>query len=268
LSSKRDATDKPAPGGDGTDLEDKPTELWAPAARSLFADQQAPRDLPDFSSAPDGGNVPDTQPDLPQHEPGPEEHEAEQVAMRELEGHEPEEHEPEDHDTVMDTVEMSPQEAAAAIAEAQVAAENMDPHAVDARGEVDTLEIPAREMLAMVDELSDTVEVSGEEGEAARRLAEEEQVRRRFDPSATLVVDTSSMPKLSHECRMCGRKVSRPEPRRLRGPLQSDKGFRCEKCNNVFCAAHVVRVSGLLESLFGTGRFRCQLCLPEVTQSK
>ena len=110
--------------------------------------------------------------------------------------------------------------------------------------------------------LSDTVEVIGEEAEAALILAERE--RRGQDPvNATQVVGRpKDLPRLSHECRMCGKKVTRPAPRRLRGPVVSETGFRCEKCNNVFCAAHVVRVSSLWESLFRGGRFRCQLCMP------
>ena len=257
--------------GRGADLEDKPTEMWAPVARRLFSDQMQTAN--EAVPQPDDAVI------------------------------DAEEHDTEIMDQAMaDTVEMSPEEAARAIAEAQAAlgespsggqaAANelelpQEPAEAGPGGgleaptsaggeveaptsvgcEVDTLEIPARDVaLAMADvDLTDSVEVSGEEGEAARKLAEIEMRRRRYDPSATLVVEAPRMPKLSHECRMCGRKVSRPEPRRLRGSAHSEIGFRCEKCNNVFCAAHVVRVSGLWQSLVSGARFRCQLCVPGAT---
>ena len=67
-------------------------------------------------------------------------------------------------------------------------------------------------------------------------------------------------------CRMCGKEVLAPTPRRLRGPADSSAGFVCDTCENVFCAAHTLRVSGLFESLFKTGRFRCQLCQLEASR--
>ena len=112
--------------------------------------------------------------------------------------------------------------------------------------------------------LSDSVEVSGEEGEAARQLAEEARLHgRELDPSLTMVVEAQRLPRLSHECRVCGRRIASPAPSRFRGPLQSERGFRCDACSNVVCAAHVVRVSGLLETLLKGGRFRCVLCSPD-----
>jgi hypothetical protein len=213
-----------AQGRTGPDLEDNPTELWAPVAQTLFADDG------DTPVDPVDAGQPARRPDFA-------------AVSGELTPPEPEEVDteimPEGSviDEIMDTVEVSPEAAAAAIAEAEAEA-------------------------AML--LSETVEVSGAEGKAARELAAVEQEARRYDPSATMVVDRPrDLPKLSHECRMCGRKITRPIPRRLRGSTSSEHGFRCEKCHNVFCAAHVVRVSGLWESLLGKGRFRCQLCLPK-----
>ncbi|MBK8482110.1 MAG: hypothetical protein IPL40_13235 [Proteobacteria bacterium] len=62
------------------------------------------------------------------------------------------------------------------------------------------------------------------------------------------------------DCRLCGRKVTWPRKRRFRGPVWSRRGFRCDRCGNVYCAHHVVRVSGWAESVIHHGRFRCQLC--------
>ena len=138
---------------------------------------------------------------------------------------------------VADTVEMTSREAAAAIAEAEQEAARL---------------------------ISDTVEVSGEEGAAARRIALEQRQQGLED--ATQVLDKPLLPQLNRECRMCGKKTETPRPVRFRGPAESDRGFRCERCNNIFCAAHVVRVSGLIESIFSSGRFRCQLCVPKKGQ--
>jgi len=66
--------------------------------------------------------------------------------------------------------------------------------------------------------------------------------------------------QLTCTCRICSRSVLTPRQRRLRGAINSENGFRCDVCHNVFCAAHVVRVSGLVESLLRMGRFRCVLC--------
>jgi hypothetical protein len=112
--------------------------------------------------------------------------------------------------------------------------------------------------------LSDSVEVSGEEGEAALRLAAAERRRRSDDCSATQVVDhIPEVHPLDRECRLCGRRIAAPRLQRLRGAPQSERGFRCETCGNDFCAAHVKRVSGLFRSLLWGARFRCLLCMPE-----
>lgn len=107
------------------------------------------------------------------------------------------------------------------------------------------------------------VQLSGAEAEAARELAEREAAQ--HDPDPTRVVK-ATMTRLSCECRMCGRKVGTPRTRRFRGSLRSEVGFRCDICSNVFCAAHVVRISGLFESLLKEGRFRCQLCQLEASK--
>lgn len=194
------------------DLEEKATELWAPVAKQLFQEQHTGTENP-F----DDDELEETDTELAKDPTSPASSEPSLEAA--------------------DTVEMTPEAAAAAIAEAEAEAARL---------------------------LSDTVEVCGEEGEAARRLAEEERRQRaHYDPSATQVVEAPSLPKLVRECRMCGRKITKPSAWRLRGPIHGEKGFRCEKCSNIFCAGHVVRVSGLWESLLKGARFRCQLCLPE-----
>ena len=86
------------------------------------------------------------------------------------------------------------------------------------------------------------------------------------DSHATMLVDpirARFKRKASHECRICGRKVTAPRKHRLRGPINGGKGFQCERCENDFCAGHVVRVSGLWESLIFGGRFSCLLCQDE-----
>jgi hypothetical protein len=79
----------------------------------------------------------------------------------------------------------------------------------------------------------------------------------RFKAEPTTVVHRS---RLSCQCRMCGKKIEAPKPRRFRGSLTSAAGFRCDTCDNVFCAGHVIRVSSVIGSLFRGGVFRCQLC--------
>ena len=112
--------------------------------------------------------------------------------------------------------------------------------------------------------LEGSVEVTGAEGEAARRLALEEATRDDPEDEATIIVDTPKYVKpVPHECRICGHKITKPRVRRFRGPVHSVSGFRCESCHNVFCAAHVERVSGLFESVFRGARFRCLLCMED-----
>jgi hypothetical protein len=245
LSSKRSPDDAPYDGrdtvidpqGESVELEDKETELWAPVARKLFGDGVPAKQTPEASVSTKA--EPDTAPDL---DPQPREDLSAPTEEQSTET-------VSDPEAAIDTLEVSPREAALAYADAM------------AEEEAER----AREAARL---LSDTVEVIGEEGRAARQLARLERESRETDPARTMVVDRPKLPKLSHECRMCGRRVTRPTPRRLRGSPLNEHGFRCEKCNNVFCAAHVVRVSGFFESVFKKGRFRCQLCLPQATNSK
>ena len=264
MSSKNDADRTKKTQGDGVDLEDKPTELWAPAARSLFGDQPRSAAL---------GLSDDALPPPPPADatPPPEEHDTEIMGLADTVEMGPEEASRAVSDALReqaDTDEISGQVVARAMAEASAGEETATSGEYDAP---DTVEMPAHAAAMAIAEaedalLSETVQVTGEEGQAAVRLAREEREARRYDPNATIVVDRpKNLPKLSHECRMCGRRVSRPQPRRLRGPAHGEHGFRCELCKNVFCAAHVVRVSGLWESLVSGGRFRCQLCLPQAT---
>ena len=67
---------------------------------------------------------------------------------------------------------------------------------------------------------------------------------------------------VDRQCRMCGRLILSPRRVSLRGPAVGQLGFRCELCGNLFCARHIARVSGLLESLLFGARFRCRPCVP------
>ena len=112
--------------------------------------------------------------------------------------------------------------------------------------------------------MSESVEVTGEEGQAARILREEMARRAEDDTESTVIVETPNYVRpVPHECRICGHKIAKPRKRRFRGPINSVNGFHCEECHNVFCATHVERVSGLLESVFRGARFRCLLCVEE-----
>lgn len=85
-------------------------------------------------------------------------------------------------------------------------------------------------------------------------------VRRRVAERAPARSPLSFRVETTCDCRLCGRKVTWPRKRRFRGPGWSRRGFRCDRCGNVYCAHHVVRVSGWAESVIHHGRFRCQLC--------
>jgi len=85
-------------------------------------------------------------------------------------------------------------------------------------------------------------------------------VRRRVAERAPARSPLSFRVEATCDCRMCGRKVTWPRKRRFRGPVWSRRGFRCDRCGNVYCAHHVVRVSSWPESLIHHGRFRCQMC--------
>ena len=100
-----------------------------------------------------------------------------------------------------------------------------------------------------------SVQLSGAEAEAARALAEEDAPS---DLARTLVAIRRA-PAQSCECRLCGERVTAPRPARWR-PAAPD-GVRCERCRNVYCSQHVVRVSSLVETLLRGARHRCPLCL-------
>lgn len=127
--------------------------------------------------------------------------------------------------------------------------------------EAPTVEMPPGEMAKKVAANQDRkkVEVSGEVGVATQELAWQIQA----DAEATLDVPRPKVPAPKPHCRMCGRVVGIPSPRRIRGPIDSGQGFRCERCQNIFCAGHIVRVTPIVRSLIGPARFCCQLCLPE-----
>ncbi len=298
----RTVLDEREPEASSADPEDKPTELWAHAAPNLFASGVRPRPESPRERAARlraAAGTPDTQVDRAparvEAESSPdEEHpivaaeeraarhdtepgyasagEAEAVTSRvprvgsdELDAEE----EPADgagepgSDPMLDT---DPEGAAAEPEEQDtemVSGEFSSQDALEMAGHLDDERAEREAEAARL--LTDSVEVSGEEGEAARRLAEEARARgRELDPSLTMVVDAPKRaPRLSHECRVCGRRIATPTPVRFRGPTQGERGFRCDACANVVCAAHVVRVSGLLETIFRGGRFRCVLCSPD-----
>jgi hypothetical protein len=111
-----------------------------------------------------------------------------------------------------------------------------------------------------------SIEVSGPEAEVAyvepSGTGPRRGLSRQSDPDSTAEVEKPrGISKLRRECRMCGRKVKDPRPYHFRGATGGVRGFVCIHCKNVFCAAHVVRVSGFFESLLGEGRFSCTLCL-------
>lgn len=167
---------------------------------------------------------------------------------------EPEEQDTEQTPVMVDgmdgqTINMSPDERAASIAAAGGAGS----------------EVAFRKAQAEASRLlSASVEINGEEGQAARRLAAEARLRAMDDTESTIIVETPGYVKpVPHECRICGHKITKPQRRRLRGPVHSVNGFRCEECYNVFCAVHVERVSGLWESLTRGARFRCLLCMED-----
>lgn len=190
----------------GDDFEDQETQLWAPVAMDLFAEELARRAKDEAASQ--------VQPD---------------------------------EESSITTDEVPAQEAAMQAA---------------AAGEVGSGEESFSEAEAEAARLlSGSVEVSGVEGSAADALIREQSKRDRDDTDRTeLVEEPRDEFKPLRDCRMCGRKVSAPRAWRIRGPLESMRGFRCEKCQNVYCAAHIVRISGLVESLLRGARFRCHLC--------
>ena len=255
---------RPAPAIDPNDTSTSPgfepaVEHSRPRIRRIEPEEQA--------TVPDGPE-PEELPTLPAEEPEedptlPEALLANQIISGELETSGPR-REPEDQDTDrtpvmvegMDgaTLCMSPQERAASFGAKQRSAAQDEAFA-HAEEEANRL-------------LENKVEVSGEEGEAARRLAYEAAMRARDDAESTVIVETPRYVKpVPHECRICGHKITKPRSRRLRGPVHSVNGFRCEECYNVFCAAHVERVSGLWESIFRGARFRCVLCMEDAKRS-
>jgi hypothetical protein len=265
-----------------TDIEDEATTVWGKA--DLFDGVEAEEEEDDlFGESGDSGNAPGRNSFAPRQvedfaEPvtGPVRlddvndeflaGDAEQAASEEA---------PADDDAA--TVEMTAEQAAQLVAEAasghqadngaatppleasspeaglEQSAPDTDPNAPPPSGEFLAPQVPQDH--AVSDE--PLVQVSGDEGAAAAREAEARALELESDP--TRVVKKLDRP-LTHDCRMCGRKVATPEPRRFRGSKSGVHGFHCDRCGNTFCAAHVVRVSSLLGSLFGPGVFRCQLC--------
>jgi hypothetical protein len=284
LSPKRDSGEPSSPStpsGHGQDPEDKQTELWARAAPELFETtpfrRRSPAEL-DLGDEPQGAtptpaqeNKPDTvvervdqildeQLDDPDDEqllaPRQERPSSETDTLPGFasarEDPDPcaspsgaiDDDEPEERDTQMVSGEFD--------GDAALGHELSDSGVREAEAEARRL-------------LSDSVELAGEVGEAARRLAEEERARARAaDSSLTMVVEARrGTPRLSHECRVCGRRITAPAAARFRGPPHGDRGFRCDACSNAVCAAHVERVSGLIETVLLGGRFRCVLCSPD-----
>ena len=219
-----------------------------------------PEDLPTVPADPEPEDLPTLPAEEPEEDPTmPEAFLASQSISGELETG-AQRSEPEDQDTdrtpVMvdgmdgETLCMSPQERAASFGSTQRSPAQEQAFA-QAQQEASRL-------------LNKSVEVHGEEGEAARRLAAKAALEAMEDTESTIIVETPGYVKpVPHECRICGHKITKPRNRRFRGPVHSVNGFRCEECYNVFCAAHVERVSGLWESVFRGARFRCLLCMEE-----
>jgi hypothetical protein len=218
------------------DPEEQPIELWASAARSLFSDQLANKRTPEEQPL--------------------------QLAQQ------PVRQQPPPAGPVIEPVHLDPIRPLTAERDAtSVAGEITD--------QADTLDrpppIPVSTPRAWAPEpdaepdtgpdarlQKDSVEVYGAEALAARRLEQLEAMEQ--DEDATEVLEPPHSPRLNHACRICDRRITAPAPRRFRGPPDGLQGFRCDRCQNVFCAAHVVRSRGLLMSLLAGGRFRCLLC--------
>jgi hypothetical protein len=204
------------------DPEDRPTDLWAPSALTLFAETQGSREnevAEKGSSARGEAWGPDSRGAGPAPTVGPRQTAGEAAAPGAVEK----------------------------VPDAHVA------------GEPATVQGAAGEESPL--HLADTVEVSGPEAAAAAALARSSP-EWAVDSNQTMVVKLSEKECLDHECRVCGRKVTAPRRVRFRGPAGGTRGLRCEACSNVVCAAHATRVSGVLETVLRGGRFRCVLCVP------
>ncbi len=237
-------------GGRRTDIEDEATTVWGKA--DLFDGVETEEEDDDlFGESGDSGNRDMASHDDPVTGPG-RRHGALFSSPRPHAAEPP----PEDHAA---TVEMTAARAAQLVASAEAEARAQ---AQQVEADDDTLPPPSGEFSAprgLADRAVTSeplVEVSGEERLAAQAEAEARALELEADP--TRVVKPT--PALSHECRMCGKKIMAPAPRRFRGGKSSVRGFRCDRCGNTFCAAHVVRINGFFSSLFGQGVFRCQLC--------
>lgn len=240
------------------DLEDEATTVWGKA--DLFEGVETEEEDDDlFGESGDSGNERGV---LARHEPvtGPVRLDDDFLLRddrRPPDAEEQQEQPAESEEEAAATVEMTADQAAQLVAEASAEAEARERGEPEAdlpppSGEFSAPHLPADHAV-----LSEPlVEVSGDEGIAAE--AEAEARARELEADPTRVVKPS--PALSHDCRMCGKKTMAPKPRRFRGSKSGAQGFRCDRCGNTFCAAHVVRVSSLLSSLFGHGVFRCQLC--------
>jgi hypothetical protein len=60
-------------------------------------------------------------------------------------------------------------------------------------------------------------------------------------------------------CRHCGRPLQRPgRPRIFRRP---ETAARCERCHNLYCRDHALRITGLWRSLRSGPKYLCAFCL-------
>jgi len=265
--------------------------MWSPVARSLFADEFSkkkesevapPQDGEDAGSPEEEGDTLREEEDLNDTDPGPPPFEVAAAT------------EPDDDDEG-DTLQVFPVKKKRPRKKSKKPDPRPDatPPAVAVAGEIKArtsppLKPPEEDIQTDPESLRDTLDEPPSEQilQAARRRKPSvpdfkvqaegaEEVPRSevisphsagspdTDPHATMLVEPARarFRKMArHECRICGLKVTEPRKRRFRGPISGKGGFRCDRCENTFCAGHVVRTSGFWHSLIFGARFTCLLC--------
>ena len=279
------------------DPEEVATELWSPVARNLFADEFAAQQQGASPEGEDAATVPDVAPagcdNLGDTDPGPppenmppapepplsddDEGDTLQVYPRKKKRAKRPKRRKRERSKSQESVGTPPvvavageisDRAGATLARPNPAGPGAEPEepSTDPESLRDTIDEPPPAQ--MIDEArppqSDpgaTVKVSGPEARASRVVSPATIPAPAVDPGATMLVEGGlERARASHECRICGRKVNELEPRRWRGSTSSRASFRCDRCENISCAAHAVRASGVIETLLRGGRFRCVLC--------
>ena len=272
------------------DPEDLPTQLWSPVARSLFAEEFSKKQEAEEQgdAAPveeDGGTLPD-EPEAHDTDPGPPPVEvASNTEPTDDDGPDPlpvwpkkkqkQRKKARRHDP--DREATPPAVAVAGEIKAR-SATPLKPPEEDAQTDPeslrDTLDEPPSEQIMEAARQREAKKAEAKvQAEGAEEVPKSKVITphspgsARSDPHATMLVEPARVRfrRLArHECRICGRKVTEPrKSRRFRGAASGRGGFQCERCENTFCAAHVVRTSGFWQSLLFGARFSCLLCQEE-----